>query len=441
MTLRQTLFIVTLFGCIIDTISQNSYSLKEALDYAQENHYKIKNADIDIVKAKKKIWETTAIGLPQADAQLQYQNQIDLAFEIDIPDPIPPGQEFLLTFAAQHNTSASFTVSQLIFDGTYFVGLQAAKQYKALTQKQKEKTVSEVRNEVANNYYLALIAAENLNVLESSKGNIESNIKETKALFEVGFLEETDVDQLELLKANIDANIENSKNQLNVAQMMLQLSMGLSASDTIVLSDSLEGIIDQINTEQLLSHSFTTTENPDFQVLEVQEELQLLDIRRYQAQRLPSIAGFYQASAQSFQTEFDFYKEADWLDAQTAGLSINVPILSFGMQKMKIDQAKLELEKVQNSKVFFEEQLKVQYQNALNAVQAKLKAYENAKRSLEIAEKIQGRTEIKHKEGLASSFDLLQSKNQVLESQGQYINSLFQLLQAKANLDQLQNKN
>jgi outer membrane protein TolC len=111
------------------------------------------------------------------------------------------------------------------------------------------------------------------------------------------------------------------------------------------------------------------------------------------------------------------------------------------MQKMKIDQAKLELEKVQNSKGFFEEQLKLQHQNAVSTLQAKLNAYQNAEKSLEIAEKIQKRTEIKHKEGLASSFDLLQAKNQVLESQGQYINSLFELLSAKANLDQLQNKN
>ena len=217
--------------------------------------------------------------------------------------------------------------------------------------------------------------------------------------------------------------------------------MGLSTNDSIVLTDSLEGIIDQISLDQLTAGNFSATNNADFQVLEVQEQLQALDIRRYQMQRLPSVVAFYQASWQSFQTEFDFYKEADWFDAQAAGVSINVPIFSAGMQKMKIDQAKLELEKVQNSKSFFEEQLKLQYKNALSTLQAKLNAYQNAQKSLEIAEKIQNRTEIKHKEGLASSFDLLQAKNQVLESQGQYINSLFELLSAKANLDQLQNKN
>lgn len=419
----------------------NVFTLQQAIDYALTNQFQAKNADLDITKAKKKIWETTSIGLPQVNGGFDYQNNIDLAFDLEVPDPIPPGQEFILLFAAQHNTTAKINVSQLVFDGTYIVGLQAAKTYADLSKIQKEQTLVEIKQQVASSYYLALVSVENHKMLSKSNEVLDQNIKETKALFEQGFVEETDLDQLELLKSNLEINLINAENQKKISYKMLQLNMGFPLDESIVLSDSLLGIIDKINVEDILKTPFTAANNAEFKVLEVQEDLLELDVRRYQMQRLPTIGAFYQAQGQAYQTEFDFYKEASWFNSQTAGLSVSIPIFSSGMHGAKISQAKIELEKMQNSKKFFEESLKLQYDNANNNLNVNYLSYLNAKKSMDIAQKILDKTRIKYKEGVAGSFELTQIENQFIEAQGNYINNLFKLLNSKVELDKLLNKN
>ena len=51
-----------------------SFTLDEAIAHALENNYQVLNAERDIQAAIKKKWETTAIGLPQVDANINYQN-------------------------------------------------------------------------------------------------------------------------------------------------------------------------------------------------------------------------------------------------------------------------------------------------------------------------------------------------------------------------------
>jgi outer membrane protein TolC len=174
--------------------------------------------------------------------------------------------------------------------------------------------------------------------------------------------------------------------------------------------------------------------------LNTQRDLLSLDLKRYKMERLPSVAAFYQYQNTAYQLEFDGYKDAEWLDAQNVGVSLSVPIFSSGMQGAKIKQAKLELQKMENTVTYFEGAMTIQFTNAINNLTTKHSNYKNSEKSLEIAQKIYDRTVIKHKEGLASSFELTQMKNQLLQSQGSYIGSLFELLNAKAEIDKIQNK-
>ena len=76
---------------------------------------------------------------------------------------------------------------------------------------------------------------------------------------------------------------------------------------------------------------------------------------------------------------------------------------------------------MENNLEYAKKAMSVQYKNALNNLTSKSVNFNNAKRSLSIADKIYNRTQIKHKEGLSSSFELSQMKNQSLQSQGKYI--------------------
>ncbi len=436
----------TLKGLILGLIFSNGianaqdFTLKQAQDYAIEHYYESVNAGLDIQKSKAKIWETTAIGLPHVNATGSYRYAADLEFDFDLSGGIPPGQDFLAVFAADNISQGKLEATQLIFDGSYIVGLQASKKYHEFSTASLEKTNNEVRNMIASSYYLVLVADENMKILDGSLETLEESLKETKALVEQGFMDETELDQLELMKSDLETSIQSAKQSKDVALKMLKLNMGMDISGTVNLSDSLAGIMEQINIEALMGQTFNAGGNPDLKVLGVQKELLALDLKRYKAQRLPTVAAFYQYQNTAYQFEWDWLKDASWFDAQNLGLSISVPILSSGQQGAVIKQARLELNKMENTYNYVQNAMSIQFTNALNDLNTKNGNLQNAQKSLAIAEKIYDRTQKKHKEGLASSFELTQMKNQVLQSQGKYIQALFDLLNAKAELDKLQNK-
>ena len=420
--------------------SAQSFSLKQAQDYAIENYFESVNAGLEIKKSKARIWENIAMGLPHVNASGNYRYASDLEFDFDLSGGIPPGQDFIAVFAADNISQGKLEASQLIFDGSYFVGLQAAKKYNEFTKLDRDRTNNEVKKMVSSAYYLVLISDENINFLEGNFENIELSIEETNALVKEGFLDETELDQLILIKSDLENTLQNAKQSKDVALKMLKLNLGLELSSNITLSDSLDGIMQQINMDALLGQQFDAVGNPDLKVIEARRDLLRLNVRRYKAQRLPTIAAFYGYQNTAYQFEWDWLKDASWYDAQNMGVSISIPLLSSGQQSSVIRQAQLELTKMENNLNYARKSMSVQFTNAINSLSTKNSNYENSKKSLKIAEKIFSRTNSKYKEGLSSSFEVSQMKNQVLQSQGKYIQSLFDVLNAKLEIDKLQNR-
>tara|TARA_Y100000766_G_scaffold104753_1_gene89657 strand:- start:5575 stop:6903 length:1329 start_codon:yes stop_codon:yes gene_type:complete len=420
--------------------SAQSFSLKQAQDYAIENYFESVNASLEVKKSKARIWENIAMGLPHVNASGNYRYAADLEFDFDLSGGIPPGQDFIAVFAADNISQGKLEASQLIFDGSYIVGLQAAKKYSEFTKLDKEKTNNEVKKMVSSSYYLVLISDENINFLEGSFQNIEVSIKETKALVKEGFLDDTELDQLILIKSDLESTLQSAKQSKDVALKMLKLNLGVELNSNITLSDSLSGIMQKINMDALMGQQFDAVGNPDLKVIEARRDLLRLNVKRYKAQRLPTIAAFYGYQNTAYQFEWDWLKDATWYDAQNMGVSISIPLLSSGQQGSLIKQAQLELTKMENNLNYARRSMSVQFTNAINNLNTKNSNYENAKKSLKIAEKIFLRTNAKYKEGLSSSFEVSQMKNQVLQSQGKYIQSLFDVLNAKLEIDKLQNR-
>lgn len=420
-------------------INAQDFSIKQAQDFAVENFHQSVNAGLEIKKSQKKIWETTAIGLPQVSGSGSYRHAIDQELNFDAMDLNAPENAFMKIFGADNITQGKLDATQLLFDGSYIVGLQAAKTYLKLSQNQKIKTDAEVRFNVTSSYYLALVAKENITMIKTSLDNLNNSIFETKALVREGFLEQTEIDQLELLASNTKSSLQDAIQSEDVARQMLKLNMGLDLSKTVALSDSLQAILDQISIDALVAEKLDLANNPNIKVLNTRRELLALDLKRYRFEKLPTIAAFYQITATAYELDFK-YADANWLDAQNIGLSLSIPIFSSGMQGAKIKQAKLELSKMDNTVSFFKSSMMIQFNNAINNLNTKNANYKNAQKSLGIAQTIYNRITIKHKAGLASSFELTQIKNQLLQSQGGYIGALFNILNAKAELDKLQNK-
>jgi outer membrane protein TolC len=434
-------------------------SLSQAQTYALENNRAIKSAKIDMEIAKKKVWETTTIGLPQFTVTADYQHlfkvpefgfptsgftQSPLTFSGAAPEGF---QQFTNTevgnlnqyvyngkaipISPADNTTFNFTLSQLIFSGEYIVGLQAAKVYKELSEKSFVKSENVTRENVANGYHLVLVLGENLALLKKSLDVSDQAYNEVQGLYKQGFTEETNVDQLKINKSNIETLIRSLEGQYGVAQKLFKIQLGVDFAQNIVLTDSLSGVIDQGNFQYLSSSQFDVNQSVDFEMMKTQENLAALNYKRLKAKFLPTVAGFYRHQELQKEPMLNFQPK------DVAGISVNLPIFTSGQRLSTVGQAKLELQKTRLAKETVSQSLNMEYSQAKTDYETAFNNYLTNKESMELSDKIYRRNIIKFREGVASSLELTQSQGQFLSAESTYYSSVLSLLNAKAKLERI----
>ncbi len=435
-----------------------SFSLKQAQEFALLNSAAIKNSDIDLQLARKKIWETTAIGLPQANAQLNYQHIFEVPaisfggitfLNTNLPDGTPitaddirnenlyldftPGEPIPL--ALQDQTTLDFTVSQLVFSGEYLVGLRASRVFYQISEQAKTKAEYDTRESVANSYALVLMLDDTRNIMAQSLENINKTLREMQEMHKQGFIEITDVDQIELTVLTLENGVNSMQRQTDAARQLLKFQMGYPMEDDIVLTDSLETLAGAVKLDDLVSPAFRIENNINYQILDTQVKLNKLNLQREKSTFLPSIAAVYKHTEKFKKIEFDF------MPVDVVALSVNIPLLSSGQRYVKVQQRRLEYDKSVINRDNAAEGLRLEYVNARNEVINAFDNYSNVKKNLELTRRIYDKTLIKFKEGLSSSMDLTQAQNQYLSAQSEYIRNLNALLAANNKLTTLTTSN
>ncbi|UCG27894.1 MAG: TolC family protein [Bacteroidales bacterium] len=419
------------------------FTLKQAQEYAIEHNPTIHNAVLDVEIAKKVIWENTAMGLPQINGSVGYTNNLSLATTL-IPAEFfggEPGTFQEVRFGTQHNANAVLTASQLIFNGPYIVALQAAKIYKRVSEQTLEKTEYDVKEIVAQNYYLVLLSQETIKTLKENQQNLEKILNESRELYRAGYMEETDVDQLQVTLTSVENSVRSMERQLEIAINLFRYQMGIDPDIKIVLTEDLENILRQIDLEAMLVKEFNLNDHVDYRLLNTQEQLAYLDLRRTKAEYWPTLSAYFSNQRTALRNEFDFLDfDQKWFPSSMLGITLNVPIFSSGMKRSQVSQKRLTWEKSKNSKDFAAQGLFLENQQARYDFNTALEQYYSEKGNLETAGEIFERTSIKYREGIISSLDLTQVNNQYLQTQTSYISALFELLNAKIRLDRSLNQ-
>lgn len=427
-------------------------NLNQAQEYALQHNNQYENANLDIESAKKEVWATTAIGLPQVSGTVNYQHvpgeiptfNIGAGFMpiLSKLNEIHPGEfdeimqglsQSESAIAVKNSTTYSLTVSQLVFSGEYIVGLQASRTFLQLSQNAKEKSEDEIKANVASGYYTALVLEENKQILDSSLTNLQSLLKETKALVETGFLEETDFDQLQVTYNTVENSLNAIERQIEISYMLFKIQLGMGLEKNVILTESLEDFLLRLNPDQLVSQEFNLQDNIDYRILETQEQIQELSLKREKSKFLPSVNAFYTYTDRTNRPDFDFTIN------HVLGIGVNVPIFSSGQKLMRVQQAQIELEKAKNNKEQTADNLKMGVDQARNQFQNAYEKYQTQQKNVALTKKIYDRTRIKYKEGMASSLDLTQANNQYLDSNSAYTNAILELLNAKVTLDKTLN--
>lgn len=409
-------------------------SLQEAIDYAFKNSYNTRIAENDINSAKEKVWETTTIGLPQINGAVDYQNFIKQPITVADINGDGVNEEFV--FGTKQNMNAAVTLRQLLFDGSYLVGLQASKTFLKISEQAKEKTEYLTREAVINAYGNVLVSENSLSILQNNITILEKNYNDAKQIFENGFNEEEDVEQLEITLSSLKNQAKNVERMKGIAYQMLNLSLGNPINTKLVLTDSLDSLAENNINLALTSEDFTVLNHIDYKIAENDRETKRLMVKLEKSKSLPTLSAFVNYGTQAFSNEFTFFdSDQRWFQSSVLGVSLNVPIFSSFGRKSKTAQAKIDLE---NSDLRLEEtkqRLNLQAEKAKSDYQFSIETYATSKKNLYLAERIEKKQRIKFFEGISSSFDLLQAQNQLYTQQQNYIQSMLDVIAKKAALE------
>lgn len=421
------------------------FSLKEAQEYAVKFSTDTRNSRIDVAMAQKKIWETTASGLPQLNATLSYRDNLKIPTTL-IPakflDPDATEGEFIgLKFGTQHNATFDVTATQLVFNGSYIVALRAAKVYLQLAKNQQEKKEIDIRETVANTYHLILLAEKNRQILLSSLDNLRQTWRETDAMHQVGFTEATAVDQLQLAVSDLENTLATTGRQIETAYRLLKLQMGLEQDRPVTLSDTLASILAGMAIELPPLQGFDFSRSIDFRVLDTQERSMALLLKREKAEYLPTVTAFLSLSQSAMRNRFDFFSKGEqWFPASILGLNLSLPLFTSGLRPARVAQARLELEKAQNLKKQVADALKMAMGQARSDFSAALEREKNTAQMVILAQRIYDNTRSKFNQGLVTTMELTQSHNQYLSAESSHSQAVVQLLDARIRLDKALNQ-
>ena len=456
---KLKLLLILLMGPVLYVSAQAQesleFSLKEAQEYAATHSYVVKNTGLDVTKARKKVWETIAMGLPQINGSADYTKNINAARSpmpvaiipkeywpyIGIPDDTPVDGTYPISFAQKYNSNWGIAVSQLIFDGSYIVGVGSAQIYLRLAQQTKEKTEIDICNAVAQSYYMVLIARENLKVMQENLENSQKLLNDSKAMFESGFVEEQDVEQMQLLVKNSENQVLKAEREIRVSEIVLKYTMGMDVESKIYLTDSLNMHLTPLVNKEIQGGGFDYASHIDYRLLDTQKQVSEKLLNLEKVAYLPSLSGFYNWSKTAYGDNANLFKnEVPWFKSSYIGLNMSIPIFNGGMKNARVKQARIDLDKAVNTQKMAEQNLQKDYLSAVVELQNAVAQYNNNADNKNLAKRIYSKTTVKYNNGISGSTELAQNESQYLQAQGAYISSVMQVLTAKINLDKATGK-
>jgi outer membrane protein len=444
---HKTLLILLFFSGLMlaQEKKQSNFTLQEAIDFAIQNNYKAINASRDIEIAKQKKWETTASGLPQITGGLDYNRNFvfqQQGISGNAFNPaLDPNSVSTIAFGTKNSMNARTTISQLIFDGSYIVALQASKTYLKYFENSKVKTISDVREMVTNYYGNVLLAQENIAILNKNKTTLEKNLFEAQQTYKNGLIEEETVEQLQITLGSVNNSLNNITRLVDISTKMLKITMGLEIEDPIVLTQNLDNLVQEKISLEAFDPNFNVNNNIDYQLAENFKEQRRLEYKLQKAAYLPTIAANYNFGYNAFSNDFSFVNQSQkWNSYSLLGVGINIPIFTSFGTRAKVQQAKLAYNNAQTQLTEAEQMLKLQFESTKSDYEFSIEEYAISKSNLKLAEKIEGKQQIKFKEGLSTSFEFTEAQRQLYTAQQNLMQSMINVINKKTALDKVVNK-
>jgi outer membrane protein TolC len=434
---------LSLIGGEYDEITEETkyYTLQECIDYAIDNNENVKIAELETDVSQAKVGEYLSRGLPQVDGTISFNKNFVIRktfVPANMFDPTAPEGELLeLAFGTPYDGIIGLNVSQMVINGSFFVGLSATKTFVELSRKEYQRTTIDVVEAVTKAYFTVLVNEIGINLLEANHKRLDSLLTDTKVMFENGFAEKIDVHRTQVEYNNVETQLINARKLLDVSEQLLKFQMGMPVMEDLEIIEKLEDMDFQLDELFKLETSFTR--RIEYAILETQLELAYVNMKNNKVQYIPNvdlILGWgMNAGVAELNNLWKFGEETIWPSYSVAGLSMYIPIFD-GLYKSKmIQQNKLQIQQLGYRKEMLENNINREVLEKRTNVQASLDQLENQQENMKLAEEVFNMTRIKYQEGVGSNLEVIEADNALVLSQTNYYNALYDALLSKIDLE------
>tara|TARA_Y100000385_G_scaffold185379_1_gene191439 strand:+ start:193 stop:1521 length:1329 start_codon:yes stop_codon:yes gene_type:complete len=436
--MKKIILFISVIFLSSDLTSQDSFTLNEAIEFGLINNSLSKNATNDLKIANAKKWETIATGLPQINSFIEYSNNIKQPISL-VPAEFFGGNqgEFAeLSFGTKQTIDGSITLTQLLFDGSYSVGLASIKLYMDIANQAKVKTDQEVKKTIISAYGNALVSQERIKLLEKNLIAVKNNLNEIEKIYNNGLTELENVEQLSITYSSIKNSLDYASKVNKTSLNLFKLIIGYDIEKKVVLTNNLHDLTIKNIIEKNSLEDFEIEKNIDYQLAFNNNESQKTLLRLEQSKALPTLRAFIKGGYDGNNDSFKFFKSNQkWYGYSYAGVSLAVPIFSSLRKSAKTQQARIEFEKSKIDLLESKKKIYIELENAKSEYQYAISSYNNSVESLRLAEKIEKKNQIKFLEGLISGLDLRQAQLQLYSIQNQLLQSMLEVITKKTNLE------
>lgn len=426
--------ILILLALLLPALSytQSTFTLQDAVNYGLQNSKTFKNVQLDAAKQKEYAFEIMTEGFPKLNAGLDYNYAFKQQTSV-IPAGTFGPQEMEVVFSVPQSATLKAELNQLIFDARYLYGLKARKVLLQIADQQVEQARIDLTEDITQAYYATLISHEAYKLLINNRNTLEEILRDTRATYNVGLIDELSVDRLELNLQNIESQIIKLQNQYIVALNNLKFQIGMPQEEELEVSEKLDNLASLEN--EAVLQTVDPSQRIEAQMLDNTLLMKKYDIKQARSNYFPALYAFGNYGTNAQRNKFNFFNtNLRWFDFGNVGFSLQIPIFDGLKAYSQVQQRKLEQQKVQNERANFNEAVQLQFSNAQTQLINALNEFENQKKNLALADKILNKTRAMFNEGVGTSFELSQAQQEYTTTMINYSQSVYDLLIAKLEL-------
>jgi outer membrane protein TolC len=409
-------------------------SAKQAVDYALLNQATVRTAKLDELIQLAKNKEVSGLALPNISGNGAYQHnpivQKQLIDASNFSDTVPKGTLVPFSFGLKYNVVGEVKVSQVLFDPSVLVALQARETLVQLANRTVQKSEIDVKVNVYKAYYNVLSARRALEILSNNITNLEKLLNETREIYKNGLVEKLDVDRLVVQLTNLRTEETKLRNVTEVGLAALKYQMGMAIQQPITLTDTL-------STAEIKSavavEGFDYSQRIEYQLLQSQKKAYEYDLKRYKYLGIPTLSLFGTGGASRASDVFNYFNRETWYGYVSYGVNLSVPIFSGFQRRRQVDQAFLQVKKAEVNMENARLGIDLEQSQSASTLKNNILTLEAQESNMQLAQEVYNTTQTKYREGVGSSLEMSNAENDLLTAQNNYFTSLYNAVVAKVD--------